>query len=221
MVNDTTRLLGLHGLVVTRVDDGNDGLPVVHLDTADERARACPRCGVVAVRVKEWVTTRPRDLPVGGRSCQLRWRKRRWICDAAGCPRSSFTEYVDQVPARARITTRLRRAAGAAVADGARTIVPSARDHGLSWPLVAAAFAAHAAAVLPAEPDPVAVLGIDETRRGRPRWQRDPDTGAWDLVVDRRHVGFVDVGGGQGLLGQVEGRAEHAVIDWINGRTAD
>ncbi|MBA8929044.1 hypothetical protein BC739_006262 [Kutzneria viridogrisea] len=35
----------------------------------------------------------------------------------------------------------------------------------MSWSVVAAAFAAHAATVLAAEPDPVAVLGIDETRR--------------------------------------------------------
>ncbi|MFG6193280.1 transposase family protein [Nonomuraea sp. JJY05] len=39
------------------------------------------------MRVKEWVTTRPRDLPVAGRRCELRWRKRRWYCDEPGCPR--------------------------------------------------------------------------------------------------------------------------------------
>ncbi|WP_376776110.1 transposase family protein [Nonomuraea jabiensis] len=36
---------------------------------------------------KEWVTTRPRDLPVAGRQCALRWRKRRWCCDQASRPR--------------------------------------------------------------------------------------------------------------------------------------
>ncbi|HEY0699686.1 MAG TPA: hypothetical protein VGD43_17950 [Micromonospora sp.] len=46
----------------------------------------------------------------------------------------------------------------------------AARDHGISWPVVAAAFAAHAGRVLPAEPEPVTVLGIDEVRRGKPRW---------------------------------------------------
>ncbi|MFC0429198.1 transposase family protein [Kutzneria buriramensis] len=82
MVNDTTRLPGLDGLVVTMVDDNNDnGLSVVHMETADERARVCRRCGVVATRVKEWVTARPWDLPVGGRFCQLCWRKRRWVCE--------------------------------------------------------------------------------------------------------------------------------------------
>ncbi|MEV5890682.1 transposase family protein [Nonomuraea fuscirosea] len=37
--------------------------------------------------MKEWVTTRPRDLPVAGRRCELLWRKRRWICSTAVCPR--------------------------------------------------------------------------------------------------------------------------------------
>ncbi|MET7747664.1 hypothetical protein [Micromonospora sp. NPDC005367] len=44
----------------------------------------------------------------------------------------------------------------------------AARDHGISWPVVAAASTAHARAVLPDEPEPVAVLGIDEVRRGKP-----------------------------------------------------
>jgi transposase len=221
MVNDTTRLLGLDGVAVMAVEDGHDSGPVVYLETTDQRARACPQCGVNATRIKEWVTTRPRDLSVAGRMVDLRWRKRRWICDQAVCPRQSFTEQVDQLLARARITARLRAAAGAAVGDGGRTIVQSARDHGLSWPVVAAAFAAHAAAVLPAEPEPVAVLGIDETRRGRARWQYNSDRGVWEITVDRWHVGFVDVTDGQGLLGQVEGRTAQAVIDWINGRSAD
>lgn len=32
-------------------------------------------------RMREWVTTRPRDLPVGGLRCALRWGKCRWCCD--------------------------------------------------------------------------------------------------------------------------------------------
>jgi len=55
---------------------------------------------------------------------------------------------VVQIPAHSRLTVRLRRAAGAAVADGGRTVVQSARDHGLSWPVVSAAFTTHAAHVL-------------------------------------------------------------------------
>ena len=221
MVNDTTRLLGLAGLAVTRVDEGTCGRPEVHLITADEQARVCPGCEIRATRMKEWVTTRPRDLSVGGRGVDLCWRKRRWHCDQRECGKKTFTEAVDQVPARARMTGRLRRAAGVAVADGGRTVVQSARDHGVSWPVVSAAFAAHAAGVLPAEPGPVAVLGIDEIRRGRPQWTWSEELQCWEVTVDRWHVGFVDLAGGQGLLGQVEGRTSAAVRDWITQRGED
>jgi transposase len=56
------------------------------------------------------------------------------------------------------------------------------------WPVVAAAFTSHARAVLPAHPEPVQVLGIDEIRRGRPRWIPDEVTGVWQTAVDRWHV---------------------------------
>ncbi len=162
--------------------------------------------------------TRPRDLPVGGRRASLRWCKRRWCCDERSCRRGSFTEAVSAVPARKRMTARLRTAAGAAVADGGRTVVQSARDHEVSWPVVAAAFAAHAAAVLPEQPQPVEVLGIDEIRRGRPKFMLDEATGMWQSTVDRWHVGFCDLSGGQGLLGQVEGRTAQVVADWLLAR---
>jgi transposase len=217
MINDTTRLLGLEGLAVTGVDDGVDG-PVVHLVTADEQARVCPECGTRARRSKGRRTTRPRDLTVGGRRPKLVWRKRRWRCDEPTCRRRSFTEAVGSVPARKRLTTRLRAAAGAAVADRGRTVVQSARDHDVSWPVVAAAFTGHAAKVLPAQPEPVEVLGIDEVRRGRPKWAFDEATQAWSTVVDRWHVGFCDLSGGQGLLGQVEGRTAQTVVDWLAAR---
>jgi transposase len=217
VVNDTTRLLGLAGLVVTEVIEGEDG-PVVHLETGDERARRCPECEQVAGRVKEWVTTRPRDLPVGGRATELWWRKRRWFCDNPVCGRGTFTERVEQVPAGARLTARLREAAGAALADGGRTVVQSARDHGVSWPVVQAAFIAHRVRVLPAQVPRTERLGIDETRRGRPRWRWEEQTASWETVCDRWHVGFVDLAGGQGLLGQVEGRTKQSVIDWLDSR---
>jgi len=218
MVNDTTRLLGLDGLVADRVELHPGGSPVVHLSTGVDQARCCPQCGIRASRVKGWVLTRPRDLPVGGRATRLRWRKRRWHCDQPGCPRRTFTEQVAQVPARARITVRLRQAAGAAVADANHTVVQTARDLGLSWPVVAAAFTAYAGKVLPAEPEPVAVLGIDEVRRGKPCWSFDEVTASWTTTVDRWHVGFVDLIGGQGLLAQVEGRTSTAVTDWLTQR---
>ena len=42
-----------------------------------------------------------------------------------------------------------------------------------------------------------------------------------EITVDRWHVGFVDLAGGQGLLGQVEGRTSTAVKDWLEQREED
>ncbi|HEV8558212.1 MAG TPA: ISL3 family transposase [Actinophytocola sp.] len=216
-MNDTTLLLGLPGVVVDRVEVDSDGTRVVHVATMDA-PRVCPSCGVPSVSVKGWVTTGPRDVPfpVGAR---LVWRKRRWRCRESACVRSSFTESVPQIPSRKRVTGRLRAAAGGAVADGARTVAQAARDFGLSWPVVHAAFLDHAAAVLPEEPQPVAALGIDETRRGKPRFAVDPETGALEQVTDRWHTGFVDLTGKQGLLGQVEGRSSGDAGSWLAART--
>lgn len=192
--------------------------PLVVLVTDTEAARCCPQCGRPATRSKGRATTRPRDLPVGGRLPRLVWHKRRWYCDEPTCARRSFTEAVPAIPARSRLTCRLREAAGAAVADGGRTVVQSARDHAISWPIASAAFTAHAARVLPEQPGPVSVLGIDEIRRGRPRFVFDEVTGVWRTSVDRWHVGFVDLSGGQGLLGQIEGRTAGTVAAWLDAR---
>ena len=190
---------------------------MVHLATAAEVEAVCPSCRTPSSAPRGWAVTRPRDLPVGGRRPRLVWRKRRWYCDQPSCRRGSFTEAAPDIPPRKRLTGRLRAAAGAAVADRGATIVQSARDHAVSWPVVAAAFTAHAEAVLPAQPDAVAVLGIDEIRRGRPHWVAD-EAGGWKTTVERWHVGFVDLSGGQGLLGQVEGRTAKVVIDWLHAR---
>ncbi|MEY9842584.1 transposase family protein, partial [Streptacidiphilus sp. EB103A] len=115
MDNDTTLLLDLDGLAVQRVERPEDGTRRVHLVTAEESARACPRCGVPSGQAKGTAVTRPRDLPIGERALELVWHKRRWYCREPLCPTVSFTEQVRQVPARARITGRLRAAAGSRV----------------------------------------------------------------------------------------------------------
>ena len=219
MPNDTTQLFGLDGVEVVSVSVQADGRPLVHLATADDRARVCPQCGVTATRVKEWAITRPRDLPVAGRRCDLRWRKRRWLCGETQCPRGSFTEALPQIPARSRLTGRLRESVGAVVCDGGRTVVQSARDHQVSWPIVMAAVRVHAARTIPAVTPAVTCLGIDETRRGKAQWRFDEQAQVWQTVVDRWHVGFVDLSGGAGLLGQVEGRTAAVVTDWLNERS--
>ena len=49
---DATRLLGLEGMGVMGVEDGEAGL-VVHVTTTDEAARACPTCGTISTTRKE------------------------------------------------------------------------------------------------------------------------------------------------------------------------
>lgn len=61
------------------------------------------------------------------------------------------------------------------------------------------------------------ILGIDETRRGRPTWVRDPETGRWRLK-EPFETNFVDLDGPQGLLGQTAGWTSAAVVDWLNER---
>ena len=222
--SEATGLLGLDGLEVRRVELFPDGSRQAWLATADETARACPRCGVFADRVKDVVTTRPRDLPCGSTPLRLVWVKRRWYCREPLCPLGSFTESLPAVPARARLTARLREQAGKLVVDGiCATVVAGGRHLGLSWPTVMDAVREVAAPLTDAAP-PVEVLGIDETRRGRPRWRppvpepaAPPEpTGSGPVapvpaepvagepakarvLADRWHVGFTDLGGGQGI----------------------
>ena len=75
------------------------------------------------------------------------------------------------MPPRCRLTARLREQAGAEVAERGITPAEAARHAGISWPAAHDAFAAAAGPVLEQAPAPVAHLGIDEHRRGRPRWR--------------------------------------------------
>ncbi|MGH3556655.1 MAG: ISL3 family transposase [Mycobacterium sp.] len=219
MSDGTTLLFGLPGVRVERVERLTDGTRVVHVITAEETAAACPGCGVVSTSVKERVVTTPRDIPYGQDRIVVQWNKTRWRCGEDYCERRSFTEAVTQVPPRARTTTRLRTAIGAAIGEAARSVAEVADAHGVSWPTAHRAFVAHADKHL-TEPEPTRVLGIDETRRGKPRWQRCVDTGRW-VRLDPWDTGFVDLAGEQGLLGQAEGRTAAAVIDWLAQRSPE
>jgi transposase len=167
-VSDTSRLLGLEGLAVQRVTSDAFGGRVVHIVTADKTASACPSCGVLSVSLKGLACTRPRDIPYGTMRLRLFSHKRRWRCKERLCPRASFTESLPAVRARSRLTTRLRAELGCAVAEQQRCVSEAAAHYGASWPIVHAAFVEHVRAPLAAPLPPVKVLGIDETRRGKP-----------------------------------------------------
>jgi transposase len=218
--DDASCLLGLAGLAVERVAFTALGARVVQLVTDDPDAARCPACRVVSTSGKDWVLTRPHDLPCGGGQVAVQWRKRRWRCRTAACKRQSFTEQVAQVPAGMRTTTRLRAALAVAVEDG-RDQSEVAAAHQVSWPTVQRAVVARGAVEL-VEPEPVRVLGIDETRFGRPRWLPDgvhPDGRIRWTRTDPWETGFVDITGDQALLGQVDSRTSAAVQAWLSGRT--
>ena len=115
----------------------------------------------------------------------MAWLKRRWKCGNEGCTRKTFTESLPAVPARCRLTERLRGLAGAEVAGRGCTVAEAARWQHVSWPVAHPAFARQADPVLGQPPSLVAHLGIDEHRRGRPRWRIDEDSGEYVLLADR------------------------------------
>ena len=219
MTDATTLLFGLPGLRVITVTQELDGTRIVDAATDDPAAAACPDCGLVSTSRKENTVTTPQDIPYGVDRIILRWNKSRWRCLTADCERNTFTEVIGQVPARARTTGRLRQQIGSAIGDAARSVAEVAAAHAVSWPTAHRAFVAHASVLL-TEPAPVRVLGIDETRRGKPRWEQCKDTGRW-LRVDPWDTGFVDLDGIQGMLGQTEGRTSKTVIAWLQARTPE
>src|SRR6185312_10452010 len=107
-----------------------------------------------------------------------------------------------------------------AVEDG-RDQSEVAAAHGVSWPTVQRAVVGHGTVEL-VDPEPVAVLGMDETRFGRPCWLPDGthDDGRirWKRT-DPWETGFVDITGDQALLGQVDGRTSAAVQAWLAARS--
>ena len=208
-------LFGVDGLQVTDAGAGPDGTLEVWVVTDHPAAAACPECGTAAGRVHEMVLACPRDVRRAGDRVRAWWVRRRWKCDEPGCARKTFTEWVPQVPPRCRLTRRLREQAGAEVAERGITPAGAARHAEVSWPVAHAAFAAAADPVLEQAPAPVAHLGIDEHRHGRPRWRIDEQTGEYLLLADRWHTCFFDLSGGQGLLGQVEGRTADDAAYWL------
>ncbi len=212
---DAGKLLALDGFAVATVLVEADLARVVHVVTNDETAAACPSCGVISTSVKGWSTTHPRDVPYGPDPMRLVWHKQRWRCRETRCPRATFTESLPTVPARARLTTRLRAQVGAGVADGYSCVSSTARAHAVSWPIAHAAFITHVTDFLEADLPVVSVLGIDETRRGKPIWAQDPAGGRWRIEHDRWHTGIVDAAGTGGLLAHIDGRTAASVAEWL------
>ncbi len=216
MIQDTaSALFGVEGLSVAEAETEADGSVTVWVTTDHPDAASCPDCRTLAVRVHEYVLTWPRDLRRGLDEVSVCWLKRRWKCVEPACPRQTFTERLPQIPPRCRLTGRLRELAGAEVAGRGITPAEAGRWHQVSWPVAHQAFIELAEPRLAAPAAPVAWLGIDEHRRGRPRWRADDGAGEYVLLADRWHTCFFDLSGDQRLLGQVQGRTADDTAYWL------
>lgn len=237
--------LGLPGLDIFDVACGEDGSWTWHVASAVDREVCCPGCGRVSGSVVEPVIQRVRHLVV--MPVRVVWHKARFRCRESDCGRDRFTETGPLVVAGGRVGEQAKLAMGRLVGDWLVPVSRVAEGAGVAWHTVHDGFERVAAGagvvVTGTEPcgervtepgvsgpavravrsvtgvlPPVNVLGIDDHRRGRPLYHRDPASGAWVADADRWQSVFVDAAGGHGLLGQVEGRAGADVTAWLAAR---
>jgi len=94
---------------------------------------ACPSCGVFTARVHQRTRQRVRDVPFDG-LVTVWWIKKRWRCGETRCHRATFTESTEQVPPRARRTTRLKDRIVAALSGQVRAVDRVCGEYGVAWP---------------------------------------------------------------------------------------
>ena len=115
---------------------------------------------------------------------------------------------------------RLREQAAHEVTERGITPAEAARHAGISWPVVHDAFAAAADALLEqtrgAGWRTWASMSTAAGGRGSPSMS---GPGSTPLLADRWHTCFFDLGGQQGLLGQVQGRTADDAAYWLAGAT--
>ena len=205
-------LVGLDEFEVTGAAERDDGVLEVMVRARSEQA-ACPSCGTFSGRVKQRRAQRVRDLHSFARPVVLVWDKRRFRCDAPGCV-GSFTESSAQIPARKRLTERLRRGVAAAALD--RSTAAVARSFRVGWHTAWDAVAAAAGEKLAARPaSPPRRVGVDETTFRRPRRFMtgivDLETSRlWDIFEGRSKAALADR---LRALGDAAAAIEAVVID--------
>ena len=187
----------------------------VLVETIDAEG-ACPSCGVLSSRVHSRPVQHVTDVPCGGDRLDITVRKRRYVCLEQVCPRGTFTEQTDQLPARARVTTRLAERVVTAARLEPRAVSRVADEAGLSWPtvmrLLTATIDVHGGQV---DTRHVHRLGIDEHRFRRVRYTRDEHgtvtrVEPWSIV-------FTDLDTGA-ILDVVDGRRGTSVTTWLAAR---
>lgn len=213
MNEGTSVLLGLEDeftiLQLERIDA--DTVRVV-IEVIDPEG-ACPECGVLTSRIKERPLVRVKDLPASGQRTDLWWLKRRLVCREPACGTATFTQQSRAVPARSRLTTRLREKIGSAIASGNRAVSEVASEYQVAWSTAHRALIALANQWLP-EPEPTRVLGIDETRARSVRWVLEEAGWTRSNPWMTSFVNADPTLPGH-LLGLTPGRSGACVIDWL------
>jgi len=123
-------LIGLPGMRVLEVRDGDDEL-VVKVETTADRA-FCPGCGVRA-QAQDRTTKAVRDLSCFGRPVRLEVEQRRWRCREALCARKTWTEHVEALDTTAVLTRRAGAEVCRQVGEHARPVAQVAREFGVCW----------------------------------------------------------------------------------------
>lgn len=176
---------------------------------------ACPSCGVLSARVQARPVQHVKDVSCGGDRPDVLVRKRRYVCAEKGCPRGTFTEQTDQLPARARVTTRLAGQVIRACRAEPRAVSRVAHEAGLSWPTVMRLLTSTIDLTGQVDLRHIRRLGIDEHRFRRVRYTRDEHgtvtrVEPWSIV-------FTDLDTGA-ILDVVDGRRGKAVTTWLAAR---
>ncbi len=162
-MNDTTPVQGWSELLLALPEfllidahvNGDDEL-VADVELSRD-VQACPRCGVIELhQIHDWRRHTIRHLPVAGRACRVRWRKRLLAC-MEGC--GTFVERVASIAPGAVWSRAATRAAVATSADNI-PINTIRREFGVGWNTVMRAVTAAAELVAQVRPTRV---GIDET----------------------------------------------------------
>ena len=125
-------LFNLPGYQVVSASRAEDGHRVVLIETVSTEG-GCPGCGVMSSRVHSRPIQQVKDLPCGGGRLTVRVCKRRYVCAETVCARRTFTEVTDELPARARLITRLAAGVVDALRLEPRAVSGVAAQHGVSW----------------------------------------------------------------------------------------
>lgn len=175
----------------------------------------CPDCGVISSRIHSRPVQVVKDVPCGGEAITVRVRKRRFVCGEDACSRRTFVEETDELPFRARFTTRLAEKILAGLRAEPRSVHAITVESGLSWPTVMGLLTGTVDLTTIPEQRLVRRLGVDEHRFRRVRYVRD-DTGGvsrvepWSIMLTDLDTGAI--------LDVVDGRRGTAVKQWLRAR---